>query len=55
MRLFSLKKKRLREISSMPINALREDAKKREPGSSQYCPVTGKETMGTNWNTGGLI
>ena len=26
-----------------------------EPGSSQWCPVPGQETVGTNWNTGGSI
>jgi len=24
----------------------------REPDSSHWCPVTGQEATGTNWNTG---
>lgn len=30
-----------------------EGAKKTEPDCSQWCPVSGQETVGTNWNTGG--
>jgi len=46
--LFSLEQRRLREISSMCTNICREGAKKIQPGSFQWCPVTGKEVMGTN-------
>ena len=53
--LFSLEKNRLREISSMHTNIWRDDVKKREPGSFLWCPGTGEEAMGTNWNTGGSI
>lgn len=27
----------------------------REPGSFQWCPVTGQEAMGTTWNRGGAV
>jgi len=30
---------------------LMEKVKETEPGSFQWCPVTGWEAMGTNWNT----
>ena len=54
--LFSLKKRRLmRGILSMYINTWREGAKRMEPGSFQWCPVTGLQAMGTNWNTGGSL
>ena len=53
--LFSLEKRRLTRISSMCINIWREHAKKKEPGSFQWFPVTGQETVGTNWYTGGFL
>jgi len=34
--------------SSVYINICKEDVKTAEPGSSQWCPVTGQETLGTN-------
>jgi len=37
-------------IASLLIND-----EKKEPGSFQWCPVTGQETMGINRNTGGSI
>ena len=46
--LFNLGKRRLKGISSMSINTCREGAKGTEPGSFQWCPVTGPEAMGTN-------
>lgn len=36
-------------------NTWREDVKRREPDSSQWCPVPGKEEIATNWNTGGFL
>lgn len=32
-----------------------EGAKRTEPDCSQWCPVTGGETVGTIWNTGGFL
>lgn len=29
----------------------REGARKTEPGSFQWCPMTGQEAVGTHWNT----
>jgi len=50
--LFSLEKRGLRGwrqgIISMYINTRREDVKKKEPSSLQWCPVTGPKAMGTN-------
>lgn len=34
----------------MSVNPTREDVKELELGSSQWCPVTGQEAMGTMWN-----
>lgn len=41
--LVSLKKRRLKGISSLCINTWREDAKKTEPDSFQWCPVPRQE------------
>ena len=35
-------------LSSMSANTWREGAKRMEPGSFQWCPVTGQGAMGTN-------
>ena len=43
----------LLELFGGALNTWREGAKKTEPASLQWCPVTGQEAMGTNWNTGG--
>jgi len=40
--------RRLREISSMCVNTLREGAKRMVPGSSDWCPVPGPKAVGTN-------
>lgn len=48
--LFSQETRRLRGISSMSINVLREETKSSESGSCQQRP--GPEEVGTNWNTG---
>ena len=32
-----------------------KDTKRTEPGSFQWCPMTGPEAVGTNWNTGGSL
>lgn len=40
---------------SMSVNIWKEDEKKTEPHSSQWCPVTGQETVGINWCKEGLI
>ena len=53
--LLSLEKWRLRGISSMCTNTCREGAKRTVPGSLQWCPVTGPEATGTNWNTRGSL
>jgi len=45
---FSLEKRRHRGILPMYINISREGAKRMEPGSFQWCPVTGPEAMGKN-------
>jgi len=45
--LFSLEKRRLRGISTICVNSFREGAERTEPGSCQWCPVTGPEAMGT--------
>ena len=39
----------------MYINSWRESAKGTQPGSSQQCPVTRPEAMGTDRNTGGSL
>ena len=39
----------------MYIHTYREGAKKVEPGSFQWCPVTGQEAMDTNWNKAGFF
>ena len=44
-----------KEVSSVYVNTWREGAKRTEPGSFQWCPVTGQEAMGTNWKTEGSI
>lgn len=46
--MFSLEKRGLEGISSMPIDTCREDAKGMEPGSVWWCPVPGQEAVGTN-------
>lgn len=51
----SLEQSRLWGMESMPVNTSREGAKRMEPGSSQWCLVTGPETTGTNWTTGGSL
>ena len=53
--LFSLEKRRIRGTSSMYINTSREGANRKEPGSFQWCLLTGPEAMGTNPNTGGSL
>ena len=45
---FSLEKNG--HISSILINIEWASVKRRGPGSFQWCPVTGKGAMGTNWN-----
>lgn len=55
LRLFSLKKRRLKGILPKCINSWREDAKKMETGFFKWCPVTGPEEIGTNWNTKGSL
>ena len=45
--LLSLEQRRLRGIESMSTNTCREGMKKREPGSSQGCPVPGPEATST--------
>lgn len=50
--LFSLEKRKLGSIFWMCIITLKEGAKRRDPGSFQWCPVVGPEVMGTNGNTG---
>ena len=42
-------------ILSVYINTWRESAKKTEPGCFQWCPVTGEEAVGTNWNMRGFV
>lgn len=37
-----------RGISSVYIHTQREFVKKREPGSSRWCPVTAQEATGTH-------
>jgi len=39
----------------MHINMSKEGAKKMEPSTSQWCPVTGPEAMCKNRNTGGFF
>ena len=46
--LFSMEKRRLRGISSIYINTLREGVKRMKPGSFQWHAVTGPEATGTN-------
>jgi len=46
--LFSLEKRRLRGVFSMLINTCRKGAKRMDPGSFQWCPVTGPEAPGTH-------
>lgn len=46
--LFSLAKKRLREILSMSINTRKEGARGTEPSSFQWWPVPGQEAIGIN-------
>ena len=53
--LFSLEKRRVRGILLIYLNSWREGAKRTEPGSPQWCLVTGPEAMGTDWNTGGSV
>lgn len=53
--LLSLEKRRLRGILLMCVNNWGEDTKGTEPGCFQWCPETGPETVGTKWNTGGVI
>lgn len=48
LELFSLAKKRLREILSMSINTRKEGARGTEPSSFQWWPVPGQEAIGTN-------
>ena len=55
LRLFSLEKRRLRGILPMYRNTWRDSAKRTEPGSFQWCPLTGQAAKGTNWNTGGSL
>jgi len=46
------------EARENPINIykyLKESAERTEPGSCQWCPAPGPETLGTNWSTGGSI
>lgn len=43
-----LEKKRLRKISSQDINIGRDGAKKMEPGTLQWWPLTDQEATGTN-------
>jgi len=53
--LFSPEKRGLGGILSIDISTQREGANRMEPGSFQWCPVTGPEAMGPNWNTGGSL
>jgi len=53
--LFSLEKRRFWGHLINVCKYQREGAKSTELGSSQWCPVTGLETTGTNCNTGGSI
>jgi len=53
LELFSLEKRRLRGILSVYANTWRKGAKKMEPGSLQWCPVTEQEASDRNGNTGG--
>ena len=50
--LCSLEKGKFTGISSTCRNTWREGAKRMEPGSFQWCPVTGPEATCTHWNTG---
>lgn len=52
LRLFSLEKEGLREISSMYMNTWREGTKGMELES---CQCRGKEAMGTKWSSGGSL
>lgn len=49
--LFSLETRGVGGISSVSVNTWREGARKREPGTVQWCPSTGPKAVGTNWNT----
>ena len=42
-------------IFLMYINTLRKGAKRTDSGSFLWCPVTGPEAVGMNWNTGGSL
>lgn len=52
LRLLSPEKRRPSSISSVSINTCREGTKEMEPGSFQWCPVTGLEATGTSQNSG---
>lgn len=39
------------ERAGTDINTWREGGKKMQPGSPQWCPVSGQEAMGTSWHT----
>lgn len=46
--LLNLGRRKLRGILSVSINTRREAVKKAEPGSSQCCPMAGKEATDTH-------
>ena len=53
--LFSLAKRRRRGIPSVRANTWSKGVKMTDPGSFQWCPVTGPEAPGTHWNKGGSL
>jgi len=53
--LYSLEKKRSGEILSMCIDTSQGGVKKKEPDTSHWCPVTGKEATDTNCYPGNSI
>lgn len=53
--LLSMQKREVREDLNRYINTWRKGTKKMEPRCFWWCLVTGQETMGTNWNTGGAV